>query len=429
MNIVVRAEAFVQSLWELARRTWIGWRVCSYCGSTDTNRWGYYARRPWFFSGRKEVVVPRHRCKACQRTYSEESPLLVYKSRYAREVHRAAVDAWEHDRTSMRRTAERLRSWLGRQERWLMWRPLDPEPALGARCELSASTVCRWVDRAGEEAERSVPGQMEGIACSGEMGTDGIWVRLRGGVKRVGLLLIDYVSGLAWPAVVVPDEESESSWAQLFERAQRAGLLLDKLNGLTSDGAQGLLSYLRRVLTWVHQQRCAWHLWQNLARRIAQQVKAAAGAWGAEDSSQRREQLRGELEGLVHAILDAPTYEQAEQALASLAAHAWGEPLAKMLHPLLDAILIYRMACHQGLQRVSPEWYWRDFRQRLSRGRNHGSQQRQERALLAWAVYRNFTPAQRRHEQKRHYRYPGQSPLEVAGANPGRLSYLDALHV
>ncbi|MBN1401741.1 MAG: hypothetical protein JXA74_12935, partial [Anaerolineae bacterium] len=93
---------------------------------------------------------------------------------------------------------------------------MDPEPATEGRCTLSASTVCRWQDRAGQEAERSVPGQMQGIACSGEMGTDGLWARLQGGAKRVGLLLVDYVSGLVWPPVVVTDEESASSWAQLF---------------------------------------------------------------------------------------------------------------------------------------------------------------------------------------------------------------------
>jgi hypothetical protein len=136
-----------------------------------------------------------------------------------------------------------------------------------------------------------------------------------------------------------------------------------------------------------------------------------------------------ELRGLVRGILDATSYDRAEQALTLLTAHAWGEALADWLRPLLDASLIYLMADHQGLLRVAPEWYWHDFRQRASHGRNHGSDPRPERALLVWAVYRNFTPAERRYEQTRHYRHPGQSPLEVAGAQPGKLSYLDALHV
>ena len=83
---------------------------------------------------------------------------------------------------------------------------------------------------------------------------------------------------------------------------------------------------------------------------------------------------------MVRNILDASSYKQGEKALDLLAAHAYGKRLAHFLNPLLDAALMHLMACHQGLLRVSPEWLWRDFRQRLSRGRNHGSEQRLEPA-------------------------------------------------
>jgi hypothetical protein len=91
-------------------------------------------------------------------------------------VHRAAVDHWQHAGTSLRRTAELLRSWLGRQERWRLWRPSDSEA--GERCYLAASTVQRWLDAAGQVAQASVPGQLQGIAQSQELGTDGLWARL-----------------------------------------------------------------------------------------------------------------------------------------------------------------------------------------------------------------------------------------------------------
>jgi len=84
---------------------------------------------------------------------------------------------------------------------------------------------------------------------------------------------------------------------------------------------------------------------------------------------------------------------------------------------------------NRGLLRVSPEWCWRDFRLRLSQGRNHGAEPRLERAALVWAIHRNFTPAQERYERKRRYRHPGLSPLAVAGVPPGAASYLDALGV
>ena len=103
--------------------------------------------------------------------------------------------------------------------------------------------------------------------------------------------------------------------------------------------------------------------------------------------------------------------------------------MARWLEPLLDAALMYLMPNHQGLSSVSPEWLWRDYRLRSSHGRNHGSELRQEWASLIWAIYHNFEPTQRRREQKRTYRHPGQSPLAVAGAPPGNLSYLDALGI
>ena len=428
MNILERARAVVKQLRTLAERSLWDWRRCPQCGSTWTIKNGSYRRRPWTFRGREAVRVQRHLCYQCGRSYSEESAWLVRGSWYERAVHRCAVDYWMHGRMSLRRVAEFVRSQLGRQGRWMMWHLLD-EPGRQERCLLSASTVHHWLDRCGREAQRSVGGQLEGVACSGQMGTDGLWARLRGGSKRVVLALVDSVSGLLWPPVVVKDEERAVSWRRLFERAQSAGLVLDLLEGITSDGAQGLVSYLRQALRGVHQQRCIWHLWRGLGGKIAQQVGRAVADLATEEAKEARKHLRGELVGLVRAIFDAPSFSQGEQALAKLAEHTLGKSLAAYLLPLLDAALVHLLPCHQGLLRVSPEWCWRDFRQRLSRGRNHGSEQRLERAALVWAIYHNFTPAQMRHERKRHYRHPGQSPLEVAGAPPGELSYLDALGV
>ena len=84
---------------------------------------------------------------------------------------------------------------------------------------------------------------------------------------------------------------------------------------------------------------------------------------------------------------------------------------------------------YRGLTPVAPESCWRDYRLRLSRGRNHGSEKRLEHSALVWAIYHDLTPTQRRCEHRRHYRHPGKSPLEVVGLSPGNLSYLDALAV
>lgn len=428
MNIIERGREFVERLKELAGWTEDEWKRCPRCGSTMTCRWGFYWRRPWCFFGRKKVRVQRHYCHGCRRTYSETIAWLVARSWYAREVHRCAIDHWQHLGTSLRRTAEVLRSWLGRQERYWLWRPLEPRGA-GERCYLSASTVQRWVDRAGKAAERSIEGQLKDIASSEVVGTDGLWVRLRGGTKRVALMLVDSVTGVIWPPVVALGEESEKAWQSLFERGKQAGLKLEYLRGVTSDGARGLLAYLNGTLTWVQQQRCVWHIWRNLGSEIGEAAaQAASGLKGAAAKSVQK-RVRRELSTLIHNVLDAASYPEAEQALSILSQHALGAHIAKRLDKEFDQLLVHLIDYYQGLLRVGPEWCWRDFRQRLSRGRNHGSDARLERAVLVWAIYHNFTPAQGRSERKRHYRHPGLSPLHVAGVPPGEISYLDALGV
>ncbi len=235
--------------------------------------------------------MQRHWCLACRRSYSEQSALLVRGSWYAREVHRAAVDHWQHGGLSLRRTAEFLRSWLGHQERWLQWRPLDPPPA--AQCGLAASTVQRWLDAAGQVAQASVAGQLSGIGQTQVVGTDGLWAKLKGQAQRVVLLVVASVSGLVYPPLVATGEEAEGPWRRLFERAQQAGLDLEVLRGVTSDGAQGALAYLRQGLAWVQHQRCVWHLWRNLGSELSRAAGQAA-------------------EGLVAEAADAPASKPAQ---------------------------------------------------------------------------------------------------------------------
>ena len=427
MNIVERGKAFLKQLQELANRTAWDWKHCPHCGSWWTIKNGSYWRHPWSLAGRESIQVQRHLCHECGKTYSETSPLLVRGSWYAREVHRAAVDHWQHLGTSLRRTAEVLRSWMGQQERWRLWRPLDTPTR--PRCSLAASTVHRWLAGAGQRAAESVPDQLAGIGETQEVGTDGLWAKLKGQVVRVVLLTVDSVSGLIYPPVVVRDEDSASAWEKLFTRAQAAGLDLQKLRGLCSDGAPGLLAYLRRDLFWVLQQRCVWHIWRNLSGELARAVSQAAHGLADAAAAAIRVQVRGELVKLIRGVIDAQSASAAEAALAQLLAHPYGQELGKQLSQLMDRLLVYQMDYCRGLQRVSPEWYWRDFRLRLSRGRNHRSEQRLERAALLWAVYHNFEPAQWRAERKRQYRHPGQSALQVAGVPPGQVSYLDALGV
>jgi hypothetical protein len=440
MNIIDRASAFVHSLKAQASKTVWDWRKCPKCGGTETIRYGTYPVHPWFLDGRRTVVVQRHKCNRCSGsaalggktfTYSEQSPYLVRGSWYAREVHRLGIDFWQHGRTSLRRASEFVRSLVGHQERWLFWRLFAPEPDDALKCRLSPSTLHRWLDRAGETAKRTVKGQLEGAKGSGQVGVDGLWARLRGGaegqVKRVVLVLVDSVTGLIYPPVVVEGEEDEAPWKRLFARAQRAGLA--RLRGVTSDGASGLLGFLAKTLYFVNHQRCVFHLWRNLAGELARAVAEATKDLVGDAAKEARKAVRQELTSLVHQVLDAKREADAERALAVLRAHKLGGKLAELVAEHLDAALVYLNGYNKGLVRVAPEWLWRDFRQRVSRGRNHGSDERLERAALVWAVYANFTPAQGRKEKKRKYRRPGKTSLELAGLPPGSLSYLDALRV
>jgi transposase-like protein len=429
MNIIERGRAFVQHLRELGGRSAWDWRRCPRCGDTLTRKIGGYKRRPWTLEGRGDVRIQRHWCSRCKRSYHEESPFLVRGSWYARDVHRFAVDHWQHVGSSVRRTAEMVRSLLGKQERWLLWRLFVAEPEDKERCHLSQATVHRWLDRAGLEARRSVPEQLAGVATSGQVGADGLWARLLGRERRVVLALVDAVTGVIFPPVVVPEEESERSWGRVFRRARLSGLDLAQLRGLTSDGAKGLIGYVSRVLFWVNHQRCLFHIWRNLGGELSAQANEAAADLTGAAARAVKKRVRSELISLVRGVLDAGSYAESEAALIKLRAHALGDGLARMVEEHLDAALVHLLEFNRRLTRVSPEWYWRDFRLRLSHGRNHRSDERLERAACLWAIYRNFTPAQERSEKRRRYRHPGMSPLAVAGAPPGQISYLDALAV
>ena len=124
----------------------------------------------------------------------------------------------------MRRAAEWLRSWLGRQERWLVWKMVGVREAGREECHLAASTLHRWLKQAGAKARASVPGQWAGVESSGQMGTDGLWARMRGGGKRVLFLLVDTGTGVVWTTVVAAGEDAAEEWGKLFARVKEAGL-------------------------------------------------------------------------------------------------------------------------------------------------------------------------------------------------------------
>jgi len=183
------------------------------------------------------------------------------------------------------------------------------------------------------------------------------------------------------------------------------------------------------MLRWVNHQRCVWHLWPIIQREITRLGDMAAEGLTGKAAKAKCEEVCHELVALVREVVNAASLPQAEAALMRLMTHPLGKKLARKLGKPLNAAVVHLLKYNQGLVRVSPEWCWRDFRLRLSHGRNQGSEQRLERAALLWAIDSNFTPAQWRSERKRHYRRPDLSPLEVAGAEQGDVCYLDALAI
>lgn len=429
MSIIERGRQFLHWLRNLERRTPWEERQCRHCQSQETWKHGSYVRHPWTLRGRQSLVMQRYRCRRCGRTFTPAASVVAQRCWYGREVRRCAIDLWQHGGSSVRRTAEWVRSLVGRQERFLVWWPLAQAPSPAGRCRLGASTVQRWLDDAGQRAEQTRRRQLADVPPSGQLGADGLWATLTGKTKAVLLLLSDRVSGVEYPPVVVVTEDDPAAWGRLVLQAARAGLRPSQIRGVVSDGTHGLAQFLAARLVWVHHQRCVFHLWRNLATPLREAAQAAAtGLAGAAATAVRRA-TRRELGALIHAVLDAADDATAVAALKTLGAHQLGTGLARALRNELDQALVYQSVVTQGLGRVGPEWHWRDFRLRLSRGRNHRSGARLERAATLWAVYHNFEAAQVRRERKRIYRRPGQSPLAMAGVPPGDVCYLDTLAI
>lgn len=331
---------------------------------------------------------------------------------YGRDAQRCAVDLWQHGGSSLRRTAEWVRSVAGRQERWGLWQPWTAPPERARRCRLAASTVQRWLDRAGAQAEQATRRGLADVPTSGLRATAGVWATLGGKAQAVALLLADRVSGVVYPPVVVDGEDDPAAWG-------RVALRVSQVRGVVSDGSRGLARFLEDRLVGVHHQRCVFHLWRNLARPLHAALTEAVGSLRGAAATAVRRATRRELAALVHAVLDAADDATAVAALRTLVAHRRGAALARALRNEVDAALVYQAPGLTGLGRVGPEWLWRDFRLRLSHGRNHRSHARLERAATRWAVYHNWEPAQRRQEHKRTYPRSGLSPLDRAGDGAG----------
>ena len=222
MNIIARGLAFLQWLVSLSQRSAWDWRRCPQCGSTVTCKWGRYrapARGFWRGgSGSGCSAIAARRAARPIRSSRRCWCGAVGMPGKCIAVRLIIGSTWA---PSLRRTAEVLRSWLGHQERWLLWRPLDAEPASAAIWR-PARCIAGWMGRA-RRPKRAWTGNSAALAQTQAVGTDGLWAKLKGQAQRVVLLVVDSVSGLVYPPVVAQGEESAGPWQRLFERASRPG--------------------------------------------------------------------------------------------------------------------------------------------------------------------------------------------------------------
>ena len=85
--------------------------------------------------------------------------------------------------------------------------------------------------------------------------------------------------------------------------------------------------------------------WRLLAHAAAQ----AAASATADVAEAVRDQVRAELVALMHGVIDAQSYAQAEAALAILRSHPQGAVISQFLNAHLDRILVHLVAYYAGL--------------------------------------------------------------------------------
>ena len=76
---------------------------------------------------------------------------------------------------------------------------------------------------------------------------------------------------------------------------------------------------------------------QLISSDISQAASQAAQGLEDDAATQAREQTQQELKTMIHNVLDAKTYDEAEHALLTLMAHPLAEKIAKTLNQHLDA--------------------------------------------------------------------------------------------
>ena len=179
------------------------------------------------------------------------------------------------------------------------------------------------------------------------------------------------------------------------------------------------------------RQRSVFHLWRTIVGLPA----AFAGARGDGAAQALRQAL--------HAVWDAPTERAAVVARVALQAASKKDPLAqpilRFVRTNFGAATDHLKGASDGMARTSGvvEWLWRRFKRRMHLIQVFMAPAGADNFLALFELAVNFHHSQLRKERKRHYPYPGQCPLEIAGqtlaikvnGRPRAASWLDALAI
>lgn len=437
MTIVTRAIRFLESLIRPASRP-----ICPACGSSLWRKHGFYRRGQRCLDRlRRSVPIQRYRClnPRCRKTWADQPPWLSPHRWYGRDVIRKSLDLCLDCSTSWRELAGVLRGEITGTGRGLTWAPWK-RPRRDARtARLAHTTLWRWFREAARRAERPEhqAGRYAGL-FSGILATDETWGWVKGLVEGVGRKVEFGIQALVdgRSRVVLHLErlrgESEEALRVGLEQLPRLGVPLAQVVVWLSDG---LLTY-PAVLAMLNlddrpRQRSVFQLWRNVLGAIA--------AYGAERGREAERALRE----AVHAVWDASTEREAVGALFALVSTYGEDPLTQPVVRLVcrsfrDASYHLKGAV-SGLARTSGvvEWLWRRFKRRMRLIQVFIGEDSPERFLALFELYVNFHRYQLRRERRRHYPYPGQCPLEIAGqhleveANGYQVaaSWLDALAI
>jgi len=201
------------------------------------------------------------------------------------------------------------------------------------------------------------------------------------------------------------------------------GLKWPAVKGLISDGAGVYYGVLRLVLRQAQQQRCLFHLWRNVLPDL--------GSYQAEAGEQAGLWVRFALKALLAAPNLADAYvglEDVERSFGHLPALQGGLRTLRHTLPELWGLVEAGLPASERTSNIA-ERFFRRFKQRTRRMGNFMSEPGADKFMAAWLVYVNCEAYQWRRERKRHYRYPGQSPLSIGQADLHGCGWLDVLEI